>query len=529
MKIQLDQLKTAFACVRRNPDGTKTEIWTEPWKKVTPTVKTQAQIDQHFQREHATIGILTGKINNLTVIDFDSKNNDLMLELYEIAPTYTVETYNGFHLYYQYRSDPILVEGTDRFGEGVDVRNDGGLIYAPPTDHYKVSNDTDVSVLTEEAMAFLRPRATAKKIRDIDLKNTETRNDSLFRQACAWINLYPKEEVFKRMAEANKEFHKGELSVRELETIYQQAAKYDPEEAKKAETEKKVSELKEEKAPRRSFTNEKRFTWGTDILNHSFAIIKETDFIVFGAKRSSGKTTFAFDMAIKNARDLGHKVLFVSLEMEQKDILDDLARKTASVQISEEYDMYVPDYKKNAYNRRIDAIESISTLMFRGIRRNSDVTWEMIEAIILAQPVDLVFIDNLDLIAGNKGESDYDRQKRITSSIMGFTSKNKIPIILIHHYRKSGKEDKGMDELAGSGKIADHADRIIRVMKTTDPEAPYPDKYKSEIYLQKGRGYPECKKSIFFIKGTFVDTPPMIENEPRVQQALDMLGGTIID
>ena len=65
-----------------------------------------------------------------------------------------------------------------------------------------------------------------------------------------------------------------------------------------------------------------RYTWGTRELDVSFAIIKRGNFIVIASKSNSGKTTYVFDMACKNAL-LGHKVLFLSLEMDTKDIKED--------------------------------------------------------------------------------------------------------------------------------------------------------------------------------------------------------------
>jgi hypothetical protein len=95
---------------------------------------------------------------------------------------------------------------------------------------------------------------------------------------------------------------------------------------------------------------------------------------------------------------------------------------------------------------------------------------------------------------------------------MGFTSEKQIPIVLIHHYRKQSGKNVGsaatLDDLSGSMKIVDGADRIINISRNRDPEAPYPEKFKSRIYLQKGREYPDALRDIFFIQGSFVDEAP---------------------
>jgi RecA-family ATPase len=126
----------------------------------------------------------------------------------------------------------------------------------------------------------------------------------------------------------------------------------------------------------------------------------------------------------------------------------------------------------------------------------------------------LIIIDNLDLIDRNEGEEELDKQKRIVKNIMNFTSDQQIPVILIHHYRKTmgGGKGNGMDELSGSGKIADSADYVVKVSRTTDPEAVYPEKFMSHVWLQKARGYNESAQEIYFIGGTFVDEALPEEN-----------------
>lgn len=277
------------------------------------------------------------------------------------------------------------------------------------------------------------------------------------------------------------------------------------------ETEKIKSQIEEIKTPKEKKDYKLRYTWGTRELDTAFAIIKRGNFIVVGAKRSEGKTTYTFDMAQKNAK-LGHTVLYLSLEMDEDRVKENIARNYAGITIEEELDYKIPDSKQKAFQSKINEINAIPNLLFRGIRRASGTMWETLAELINdCGKVDLIFIDNLDLIEGKKGEDDIARQKTIVKNILSFTSEKQVPVILIHHYRKASQgKDHGMDEMAGSGKIADGADIIVKVMRNKEPEATYPDKYQTRMFLQKGRGYPESSKTIYFIKGTFVDTPPHI-------------------
>lgn len=282
---------------------------------------------------------------------------------------------------------------------------------------------------------------------------------------------------------------------------------------------KKVEKLKETVITR-NLDEEKRFTWGTQNLNYSFAIIKETDFIVIGAKRSSGKTIYSMDMAIKNAL-MGHKVLYLSLEMDTDTILDDIGRKYAGWAIKDEYEKEVSTIKRNIYEAKKKEIRSIENLILQGIRRNEGIDWNTVRGVIEShEKIDMVFLDNLDLIGMEGVKEENQRQAKVTRAIMSFTSEKRIPIVLIHHYRKSGKEDHGMDELAGSGKVADNADRIVRLTRTGSQEDSYPKKYETSIDLIKGRGYPESYQKIYFIKGTFVDNPPIMSEEQIMDQGI---------
>ena len=216
-------------------------------------------------------------------------------------------------------------------------------------------------------------------------------------------------------------------------------------------------------------------------------------------------------MACKNAL-IGHKVLYISLEMEKEEIIADFARRHAGWTINEEYHYVVPSHKQDKFKDKLEDFKSIKNLYFEGVRRGDQITWDIVLKIIgKYEDLDLIVIDNLDLIEADSREQEWDKQKRVTKSMMNFTSAKKIPIILIHHQRKKGAagKDYGMDELSGSGKIADNADRVVLITRNRKPDAEYPDKYCSKIHLHKARGYHEWSANVYFIGGTFIDNPPV--------------------
>lgn len=95
---------------------------------------TLADYNKHHQRQD-TLCLITGERNNITVIDFDDlvAYEKLVNKYKELKKHYTVRTKNGVHIYFKY--DKRFKTSTKCFKdyEGVDIRNDGGLVFAPPT------------------------------------------------------------------------------------------------------------------------------------------------------------------------------------------------------------------------------------------------------------------------------------------------------------------------------------------------------------------------------------------------------------
>jgi len=61
------------------------------------------------------------------------------------------------------------------------------------------------------------------------------------------------------------------------------------------------------------------YSWGTKVLTETFAPIKRQTYGIIGAGTGTGKTTFCLNMALENCK-LGHRVLYISLEMGTEEI-----------------------------------------------------------------------------------------------------------------------------------------------------------------------------------------------------------------
>ena len=84
---------------------------------------------------HRGLAVLTGRISNITCIDFDIREeyDKLIGDHPELKNYYTVQTNKGYHIYCKYREDINTTTNAMNSYNGVDIRNDDAILYAPPT------------------------------------------------------------------------------------------------------------------------------------------------------------------------------------------------------------------------------------------------------------------------------------------------------------------------------------------------------------------------------------------------------------
>jgi len=287
-----------------------------------------------------------------------------------------------------------------------------------------------------------------------------------------------------------------------------------------------LSELKKKKKTadgikkvmEKKIIKKKKFAWGTKAMNESFGIIKPASYIVVGAGPGTGKTTYCLNMAFENIK-LGNKVLYLSLEMDNEEILDYLARKYAGWTVEEEYNETVPDYKREAYEKRRSELESMELLNLKGVVGGTDVNWDMLKELMKGD-YDMVIVDNFNCIEKEEGDSVYDHQGRLSKRFLGYTNDNQVPIVVVHHFSQGGAQSqvKTSHSLAGNTKIANDAHRVVLLERKTkakdkgfssfEDAVDFTDKEKATmlVKLDKGRGYDDgIYKIIYFKKGTFHD------------------------
>ena len=88
---------------------------------------------------YSMIGLPTGPINGISVIDFDLKNNinglsNFLQKGFTVSFTSCVETPSGgFHLYFKTGNVELPNNASTVLGQGVDFRGTGGYVVCPPS------------------------------------------------------------------------------------------------------------------------------------------------------------------------------------------------------------------------------------------------------------------------------------------------------------------------------------------------------------------------------------------------------------
>ena len=163
------------------------------WNKVGGNPKFLQDLE--FKKDGKGTAVLTGSINNLTVIDFDKMV--IYIKLTHMYPwlmeTLIIKTRKGYHLYFEHVAELLNRDNVFEEYEGVDIRNDGGQVPGLHTTYpmldgkiieYKIEVDKPIKKLTAEQVTVLvgmlkpkkpkpPPKAKSPNASNVDLDELE--------------------------------------------------------------------------------------------------------------------------------------------------------------------------------------------------------------------------------------------------------------------------------------------------------------------------------------------------------------------
>ena len=101
------------------------------WAEFQKRRPTESEVRQWFQGGGTNIGIITGAISNLVVIDLDDQGAIDYFSQNNFPKSPMVKTHRGYHIYYM--SNSLIKTATHVNNLKIDIRSDGGYVVAPPS------------------------------------------------------------------------------------------------------------------------------------------------------------------------------------------------------------------------------------------------------------------------------------------------------------------------------------------------------------------------------------------------------------
>lgn len=103
------------------------------WKEYQTKKVTEARLKTWFiLYPKANIGVITGKISNLTVIDIDPRHNGSYSQFEGIQTVKSKTGGSGYHVFFQYEEGLMNKAGIQ---EGIDIRSEAGYVVLSPSIH----------------------------------------------------------------------------------------------------------------------------------------------------------------------------------------------------------------------------------------------------------------------------------------------------------------------------------------------------------------------------------------------------------
>ena len=219
----------------------------------------RAQVESWWsQYPSANIGIATGEINGLLVIDVDIKHDQgkygdeslkaLESELGELPQTWVAITGSGgLHYYFKYPVGHEISISASQLGEDIDIRANGGYVVAPPSVHpdtgrlyeWECGSDPEETPLAELPEKWLerleKKKVTGEALGESQKKLFEipetvpegARNDTIFRYGASLrAKSVPAIKTWELLSQFNSEKCNPPISEAELQKIYDSVMKY---------------------------------------------------------------------------------------------------------------------------------------------------------------------------------------------------------------------------------------------------------------------------------------------------------------
>src|SRR3989338_3248875 len=102
------------------------------WKSFQSERASEEQIKEWFSKPEVNVGVITGKISNLIVVDIDPRHGGTEEDFKEVQTIKSATGGGGWHYYFQYVDG---IQNSANIKSGIDIRGEGGYVVVPPSSH----------------------------------------------------------------------------------------------------------------------------------------------------------------------------------------------------------------------------------------------------------------------------------------------------------------------------------------------------------------------------------------------------------
>ena len=482
------------------------------WREFQERRPTEKEVREWWAKyPEANIGIVTGKISGITVVDVDVQHGGKTDGLY---PTLIVKTGNGgWHYYYQYEEGITIGAG---IRQGVDLRGDGGFVVAPPsiTDYtdkegnkkggkYEYALVEEIQPFPLDALPVKKEKIDWKKI--LEGVREGERNMTTASLAGKLISTFKKEDwetlawqILLLWNRNNNPPDDEKTLRRTFESVMKKHIRghiIDEEEiqiVKMSEVAKNQKDL--EKIPCSMSILDEAMQGGIEVGSS----------VIIAAPTGEGKTAFMVSMS-HNFLVKGYHTLWFSFEASVKDIWNRHQEAGTPEDIPAFCPIDLADNKLNFIEKAIE-IKKKDTDFF------------------------VVFIDQLSYLAPkvddktalDKIQGNYSMYLGLISQqVKDMAMKHQIIIVMAHQLGRSG-------DVAYSDMIKHAPDKVIYLKREQAGDASTEEfTDKTLVVFKKNRPYGTRPRLAMTVeKGLFV---PLNNQEDIIKKAQSIFGGEIID
>jgi len=442
------------------------------WQMYQEQLPTEKQVKDWWEKNpFANIGIITGKISGITVVDVEKDGDPSFLPATLIAKTGG----GGWHYYYKYAEG---IGNKARIRPYVDIRGNGGFVVVPPSKHssgnrYEWVLKEEMLDFPEELLEIKKEKKDWKKV--FDGVGQGSRNDTaakLFGKLTGMFDAKDWETMVWRLGQEWNRNNTPSMEEDELRAVYESIVKIAMQDKRGVISEDieiaKISEVAKKYKQKDLKTFPLKINIFDDNLLGGF---KEGDLVIISAPTGEGKTSYAQTLTV-NLSENKISTLWFTYEV----LVSELWRKFQNMGVKEDFISYVP---------------------FKHITGKINWIEEMIIKAKSQFKTDVIFIDHLGFLLPSAKKSDRNLSQNYSAylgslcrELKSIALNNNIAIVLMVHVRKT--DNLNINDIRDSSGIAQEADIVFllerikaKTTKTFTPDKLYTNTTK--ITLAKNR------------------------------------------